>query len=182
MAQMQNLLRRKAAAASWDGVAAPTPNSRTAPHINTDAQDARRVAFPSSMADSATVAVPGVRTKIRGLRLGERKLLQAIGDALVLNAGGFVILARSENNYDLAALLISLMVVSVLWFFFADAFDAYNVLVLQTRFRNVYYAGKVLVATGVSYTLLAWLLGGTLPIARPRISEMLLATLIIVPL
>lgn len=182
MAQMQNLLRRKASAARWADIAAPAPNSLTTPHQDTATQEAKLASFPLRIANGATIAVPGVRTKVRGLRLGERKLLQALGDALVLNVGAFIILAHSAKDYDPGTLLVSLMVVSVLWFFFADAFDAYNVLIIQTRFRNVYYAGKVLVATGVSYTLLAWLTGGVLPIIRPRISEVLLAALIIVPL
>src|ERR1043165_2090573 len=174
MAQMQNLLRSKGAVGDWRGVAVPIPNTDRSRDTAV-----RRVGQAAlTIAGGATAASPGMRTKVPGLRLGERKLLQGIGDWLVLSAGSLIILAQSERDYDLAAMIISLMVLTVLWFFFAGAFEAYNVLVIQTRFRNIYSVGKVLVATGISYTLLAWFAGGSLAIIRPRISEMLLAALI----
>lgn len=176
MAQMQNLLRRKGAGRRWIGAAGSGIISNT--DIATQNIELSRLA----VAGNATVADRGARAKVPGLRLGERKLLQAIGDWAVLITGAVIILEHSDRDFAQAAMIISLMVVSLLWFFYAGAFDAYNVLVIQTRFRNIYNAGKVLVATGVSYTLLAWFTGGFLPVIRPRISELMLAALIIVPL
>ncbi len=178
MAQMQDLLRRRAIAARWGGITTRNPN--TALHGDALLENTQRALV--GVANSETIAAPSLRTKVRGLRLGERKLLQALGDAFVLTIGALVILEHSEREYALASMLISLAVVAGFWFFFADAFDAYDPLVIQTRFRNIYYAGKVLVATGISYTLFAWFAGGLLPVIRPRISETLLAVLIIVPL
>jgi exopolysaccharide biosynthesis polyprenyl glycosylphosphotransferase len=123
------------------------------------------------------------RPKISGLGLGERRLLQALTDGLVVTGGAFAVLATSERTESWGALLFSLVIVGVLWFFFAEAFNAYRVPTMQSSFRSAYTAGKVLVVTVVAYVLAAWLLGGTLPIVRLRISETFLsALLIVVPL
>jgi exopolysaccharide biosynthesis polyprenyl glycosylphosphotransferase len=114
--------------------------------------------------------------------LGERRLLFALGDWLVLAIGSFLILSHSERGYDMASMMISFAVITTLWFFFADAFDAYSPLVMPTRFRNMYNAATVLVATGISYTLFAWLTGGLLPVIRPRISETFAGVLFLIPL
>src|SRR6476659_1825685 len=149
----------------------------------------RDVSWPAS-----TTADPPARTdgwpmpatsrgaRRTGLRHGERKLFQVVIDLLIVVGGGAAILTYSERSYSHAAVFVSLAILAALWFFFSDAFDAYNVLVLQTRFRSSYNAGTVLLATGVAYTLFAWLVGGSTPVIRPRISETFLAALLIVPL
>ena len=175
MAQVQDSMTRSAGSARWGGVSAPdnSPGDGTAESAGwvrlTPARNGTRVS-------------PAIRTKLRGLRLGERRLLYVLGDWLVLASGSFLILSHSERNYETASMIISFAVITTLWFFFADAFDAYSPLVTPTRFRNMYNAATVLVATGVSYTLLAWLTGGFLPIIRPRISETFAAALLLVPL
>lgn len=122
------------------------------------------------------------RPRIGGLGLGERKLLQAFADWFVVAGGALIILALSDRQYTLISMLASLVVVGGLWFFFADAFDAYRVPVMQSRFFTAYTASKVLVVTVGSYLLVAWFAGGFLPIIRPRISETFAALLLVLPL
>lgn len=123
-----------------------------------------------------------LRHKVSGLGLGERKLLQALADWLVLAGGCYLVLISSERLYSSSALAASLLVLSMLWFFFADAFDAYKVPVMQSRFYTTYAAARVVVVTTISYTLVAWFVGGVLPIVRPRISETLLIAALVVPI
>lgn len=135
-----------------------------------------------SAAGARVVQAPAVRQKKSGLGLGERKLLQAFADWFVVIGGALIILTLSDRNYSRTAMALSLTVVTALWFFFADAFDAYRVPIMQSRFYTVYAAAKVLIATLLTYTLVAWFAGGFLPIVRPRISETLQALLLMVPL
>jgi exopolysaccharide biosynthesis polyprenyl glycosylphosphotransferase len=122
------------------------------------------------------------RARKSGLGLGERKLLQGVSDWIVVAGGSLLILTQSERGYEAGAMALSLMVVTLLWFFFADAFNAYRVPVMQNSFRSAYTAGKVLVVTVAAYVLVAWFAGGFLPVIRPRISETLAAALIVLPL
>src|SRR4051794_24524633 len=70
-------------------------------------------------------AVPAYR-KLIGLRPGERKLLQAAVDWLIV-AGGFVaITASSERQYDALSIGVSLGLITALWIFFSSAFDTYS--------------------------------------------------------
>ncbi len=108
--------------------------------------------------------------------------MQALCDWMVVMGGGLIILTLSERNYQPLNMGISLGIIAVLWFFFADAFDAYKIPVMQSSFRSGYTAVKVLVLTIVAYTLLAWLAGGLLPVLRPRISETLQAIMLSIPL
>src|SRR4051812_31867207 len=144
----------------------------------------RDVSWPASTTSDPPARTDGWRLPVTsrgalrtGLRHGERKLFQSVVDLLIIVGGGLAILTFSERAYSHSAVFLSVAIVAGLWFFFADVFDAYNVLVLQTRFRNIYNAGTVLLATGVAYTLLAWLVGGSTPVIRPRISETFLAAL-----
>jgi exopolysaccharide biosynthesis polyprenyl glycosylphosphotransferase len=131
----------------------------------------------------SSVAAPAIgRAKRAGLGIGERQLLQVLSDALVVGGGALLILSLSQRRYDPGALFLSLGVICILWFFFADAFDAYKMPVIQTTFKSGYTATKVLVLTVGSYLLIAWLLGGSLPVIRPRIREALEITLLMVPL
>ena len=116
-----------------------------------------------------------------GLRLGERKLLQAVGDCAVIWGGTLLIALFSERGYDTGPILLSLGILMALWVFFANAFDAYNVGVMQAVFRNVYTAIKVFVVTGVLYLLFAGFTGGAMPVIRPRISESLARAVICSP-
>lgn len=136
---------------------------------------------PAHQATGAADLRSGPPRKVSGLGLGERKLLQAFADWLVLASGCFLILTFSERLYSRSAMLGSLLVLSLLWFFFADAFDAYKVPVMQSRFYTTYAAAKVIVTTTLSYTLVAWFAGGLLPIIRPRISETLMIAALVVP-
>jgi exopolysaccharide biosynthesis polyprenyl glycosylphosphotransferase len=174
MAQIQDFVPRNARSARWGDATAPDASH------GEPAQPAGWVRLQA--AGTGVTVNPGIRTKLRGLRLGERRLLYGLGDWLVLTGGSFLILSNSEREYGTASMMISLAVVSVLWFFFADAFDAYSALVMPTRFNNVYSAAKVLVFTGLAYTLFAWLTGGFLPVIRPRISETFISALVIVPM
>ncbi|MDQ6694340.1 MAG: sugar transferase [Chloroflexota bacterium] len=122
------------------------------------------------------------RQRISGMGLGERKLVQALCDWLVVAGGSVAILIQSDRSYRVSALLVSLAAVTLLWFFFADAFEAYKVPVLQSRSRSVYAASKVLLVTVLAYTLVAWFAGGFLPIVRPRISETVTILLLVFPL
>jgi exopolysaccharide biosynthesis polyprenyl glycosylphosphotransferase len=122
------------------------------------------------------------RQKISGLRLGERKLLQMVVDWVVVTGGALIILSQSDRHYAAGSVAFSLLALSVLWLFFADALDAYKVPIMQKRFHNAYSGAKVLLVTITAYVLLAWLTGGFLPIVRPRISEMIAVLLLIVPL
>src|SRR5690349_1651359 len=79
--------------------------------------------------------VPAVRPKLTGLRIGERKLFQAIGDWVVLASGLIAIALQSERGYARDGMLVSLMAFTAFWFFFASAFDAYSMTTLQSTFR-----------------------------------------------
>ncbi|MDQ5823240.1 MAG: sugar transferase [Chloroflexota bacterium] len=118
----------------------------------------------------------------RGLAIGERKLLQAFADWSVLATGCFFILSMSDRLYSRSAMGVSLLVLTMLWFFFADAFDAYRVPTMQSRFYTAYAAAKVVVVTTISYTLVAWFVGGVVPSIRPRISETLLIAGLMLPI
>src|SRR5437879_5393982 len=102
MAQMQNLIRRKGDAATWGGIPAPTPA------INISADAATRGASRSPLTIlPSVIAAPGLRSKVQGLRPGERKLLQALGDCLVVTCGALLILSHSEREYATASMIIS---------------------------------------------------------------------------
>lgn len=133
-------------------------------------------------ADAANLRTAPLGRRTSGLGLGERKLLQAFTDWLVLTSGCFLVLGFSERLYSRSAMGVSLLVLTLLWFFFADAFDAYKVPVMQSRFYTAYAAAKVISATTISYTLVAWFTGGFLPIIRPRISETLLIAGLVLPI
>jgi exopolysaccharide biosynthesis polyprenyl glycosylphosphotransferase len=124
---------------------------------------------------------PIVRRKTIGLRPGERKLLQAITDWVVTLSGAFVIGLQSGRVYHGTEVVLSGAILAALWFFFANAFDAYDITVLQNHFRSAYKGGKVFLVTGTAYVLVAGFTGGTLPVIRPRISESLLALFLVGP-
>jgi exopolysaccharide biosynthesis polyprenyl glycosylphosphotransferase len=117
-----------------------------------------------------------------GLGLGERKFMQALCDWMVVMGGALIILTLSERHYQPLSMAVSLGIISVLWFFFADAFDAYKIPVMQSSFRSGYTAVKVLFMAVVAFTLIAWFSGGFLPVIRPRISETFQAFFLSVPL
>ncbi|MEO8287335.1 MAG: sugar transferase [Chloroflexota bacterium] len=123
-----------------------------------------------------------VRHKVRGLGFRERKLLQGLVDWLGVMACVSIIFGQSSRDYDKAEMYFSLGVISVLWFFFADAFDTYSLPNVPSRFRVLYATTQLLVAVGVSYIVLSWFAGGFLPIIRPRISEFFTASLLLIPL
>src|SRR5262249_14419944 len=75
--------------------------------------------------------------------------------------------------------VVSLALISALWFFFANAFDAYRMPVLQSVSRSVYSAAKVFLVSGIVYLLVASFIGGVLPIIRPRIRETRMALMLI---
>ncbi len=137
--------------------------------------------LPRSSAGAIPGAAPLFRPKRSGLGLGERKLLQGFADWLVV-IGGFFLIFTNSMSHSSGAMMLSMVVVTALWFFFADTFDAYRVPVMQSRFYTVYSAAKVLLAVLATYTLIAWLVGGTLPVTKLRISETFSAALLIVPL
>jgi exopolysaccharide biosynthesis polyprenyl glycosylphosphotransferase len=130
----------------------------------------------------ARIASAAARPQKSGLGLGERKLVQGVTDWLVVTGGGLLILSQSERGYEAGAMTLSLAALTLLWFFFADAFNAYRVPVMQDRFRSAYTAGKVLVVTIAAYVMVSWFAGGFLPMIRPRISETLLAAMLVLPL
>ena len=133
-------------------------------------------------ADASNLQTAPLGRRVSGLGLGERKLLQAFTDWVVLASGCFLVLSFSDRLYSRSAMGVSLMLLTLLWFFFADAFDAYRVPVMQSRFYTTYAATKVMVVTTVSYTVVAWFTGGILPIIRPRISETLQIAALVVPI
>lgn len=139
------------------------------------------LALPGARQTSKTLAYRA-RPKIGGLGLGDRRLLQALGDCLVVIGGALSILVLSERAYSLDTVVVSIAVLSALWFFFAGAFDAYKVPVMQNKFRSGYAAAQALITSMVTYILVAWLVGGTLPIIRPRISETAEIIALVVPL
>jgi exopolysaccharide biosynthesis polyprenyl glycosylphosphotransferase len=114
--------------------------------------------------------------------MGERRLFQMLCDWVVLGAGGLVIASVGGRLHDSGSILLSLGIIIVLWFFFADAFEAYKIPVIQSTFRSGYTVGKVLVLTVGCYVLLAWVAGGSFPVIRPRISETFETLLLVLPL
>jgi hypothetical protein len=144
-----------------------------------------------SMSGGLTRPVPSVypiplpaaaQAKRAGLGIGERRLFQMLADSVVVAGGSAFILASSDRRYTTDAMVLSLGIICILWFFFADAFDAYRMPVVQSTFKSTYTAAKVLALSLATYTLIAWFVGGFLPVIRPRISETLEAVLLLVPL
>src|SRR4051794_26882667 len=76
---------------------------------------------------------PVVGRKTIGLRPGERKLLQALTDWVVALTGAFIIGLQSGREYHGSELVLSGAILAALWFFFANAFDAYDISVLQNH-------------------------------------------------
>lgn len=176
MAQIPNI-KRKSSVSSVIGLRPAPPRDSVLPRPVTNAP----VAHP--YISEAVAAPKAASTKQHsGLGLGERKFLQALCDWMVVMGGALIILSLSERDYQPGAMVLSLGVISLLWFFFADAFDAYKMPVMQTGFRSGYTAVKVLFMTLAAFTLLAWFAGGFLPVIRPRISETFQAILLSIPL
>lgn len=151
----------------------------------TEEVEAWELASDAAVPDAFAIprAVPRSVPRSRpGLGLGERKFMQALCDWAVVVGGLLVILAISPRDYAPLEILLSLTAVTLLWYFFADAFSAYSAPVMQSGFRSAYTAVKVLVLVVAAYTLLAWFAGGFLPIIRPRVSETALAILLALPL
>jgi exopolysaccharide biosynthesis polyprenyl glycosylphosphotransferase len=119
---------------------------------------------------------------IHGLGFRERKLLQMILDWSMVIVSVAFIFGHSTRVYNGGEVLFSLGVVSLLWLFFADSFDIYLLPNVPNRFHMIYSTIQVLVAVGVGYIALSWFAGGFLPIIRPRISEVLMTTLLVGPL
>jgi exopolysaccharide biosynthesis polyprenyl glycosylphosphotransferase len=127
-------------------------------------------------------APPATRPKRAGLGMGERRLFQMLCDWVVLGAGGFLIASVDGRLHDSGSVLLSVGINVVLWFFFADAFEAYRIPVIQSTFRSWYTVSKVLVLTVGFYALLAWIVGGSFPVIRPRVSETFETLLLVLPL
>lgn len=168
MAQIPDFLTDEKGIVGGIYTALVTNRSRHVPQVIAPAED--------------TFQTVPLRRKVSGLKPGERRLLQAFADWLVLAMGSFLILSVGEQAYDPGAMLVSLSVLSLLWFFFADAFDAYRVPVMQSRFYTTYATAKVILVTTIAYTLLSWFTGGFLPVLRPRISETLLILSLVLPI
>ena len=172
MAQMQDFIRGNRVLARWAGglsyqtlrSAAAQPESDL--HLTTH--------------EYAPALAP--RPQRFGLRLGERKLMVALADWLVIIGGLAAIALSSERAYEPFTVLVTLTLVTAFWFFFSSAFDAYSVLVLQSPFRSIYNTVQASLVTGVVYTLLALFTGGVLPVVRFRLSELMLMLLVVVPL
>src|SRR5689334_9375825 len=128
MAQMQDVVRGTLISPNTESTAAPAARAQTSDPL-TDPATMPQVAAPGAL---------GARSRAMGLRLGERKLLQAVGDCAVIWGGTLLIALFSERGYDAGPILLSLGILMALWVFFANAFDAYNVGVMQAVFRNVY--------------------------------------------
>ena len=179
MAQLPNV-KRKSSVTSMIGLrtAAP-PRDSVLPRPASSAPIAHPYVH-EAIAAPKTRALPS--KKRSGLGLGERKFMQALCDWMVVMGGALIILTLSERYYQPTSMALSLALITLLWFFFADAFDAYKMPVMQTSFRSGYTAVKVLFMTIAAFTLLAWFAGGFLPIIRPRISETFQAVLLSIPL
>jgi exopolysaccharide biosynthesis polyprenyl glycosylphosphotransferase len=139
---------------------------------------------PGRVARQAVVGQIGsrARPKIRGLGHGERRLLQAAADWVVVVTCVSGIFLASNRDYPKSHIFFSAIIVSFLWFFLTDAFDAYKPRALQSRFYSVYNVAQVLAAMGSAYILISWFAGGFLPLVRPRISEIFTAILLLLPL
>jgi exopolysaccharide biosynthesis polyprenyl glycosylphosphotransferase len=172
MAQLPNI-KRNITLASLLGLRVPT----APPAIHS------AIAAPAH-APADAIAIPRAtrQTRRAGLGLGERKFMQGLCDWMVVMGGALIILTLSERNYQPMSMGVSLGIITVLWFFFADAFDAYKIPVMQSSFRSSYTAVKVLLMTIVAFTLISWFSGGFLPVIRPRISETFQAFLLSIPL
>ena len=177
MAQIPNFIRKQYAVSRW----ASTALSRVRGGSN-NLNSVEHIGSNTATATTESVRPLVPRARRLGLGLGERKLLQALADWLVVIGGALLILSLSERNYGAGAMIVSLTAVTALWVFFADAFDAYKLPVMQNRFQSVYTAAKVLLLTIVAYVLAAWFVGGFLPVIRPRISEALAVLMLAVPL
>lgn len=176
MAQLPNI-KRKSSVASVIGLRTAEPRESSLPRPISNSP----IAHPYvSEAVAAPKAAPS--KKHSGLGLGERKFMQALCDWMVVMGGALIILTLSERDYQPTSMALSLALITLLWFFFADAFDAYKMPVMQTSFRSGYTSVKVLFMTLAAFTLLAWFAGGFLPIIRPRISETFQAILLSIPL
>jgi exopolysaccharide biosynthesis polyprenyl glycosylphosphotransferase len=116
------------------------------------------------------------------VRLGEWRLLHALCDCTLLAGVALAVGKRSEPPYPAASVLASAAALVGLWLFFAGVLDAYHIGVLRHPFRTAYVACLVHLATSCAFVLFARFTGGFLPILRPRISEIGIVLLAIVPI
>src|SRR4051794_302290 len=122
------------------------------------------------------------RRKVVGLKHGERRLLQAATDWVVMVVCVSGIFLTSTRGYPNSHIVFSLGVVSFLWFLITDAFDTYKSRTLQSKSFSAYSVAQVLFPMGIAYIIISWLVGGFMPVIRPRISEMVTALLLLLPL
>ena len=181
MAQLPDI-KHKTTFASMLGLRVATSRQRTVARPAPPAIQSAAPIVAHPQVDTIATPLTTQRMRRLGLGLGERKFMQALCDWMVVMGGALIILTLSERGYQPISMAVSLGIITALWFFFADAFDAYKIPVMQSSFRSSYTAVKVLFMTMVAFTLIAWFAGGFLPVIRPRISETLEAFLLSIPL
>ena len=153
--------------------------------LMTEEVEAWELASDVAISDAFAIprAVPRSAPRSRpGLGLGERKFMQALCDWAVVVGGLLVILAISPRDYAPPDILLSLTAVTLLWYFFADAFSAYSAPGMQNGFRSAYTAVKGARAGRRRLHIARVVRGWLLPIIRPRVSETALAILLALPL
>src|SRR5947199_4315529 len=104
MAHTHDFWTRKGAA-RWRATPVPTPASDAAPQSEAAQSPAGWVKLQA--AGAGVRVSPAIRSKLRGLRLGERRLLYALGDWLILSGGALFILSHSVREYDTGSMIIS---------------------------------------------------------------------------
>ena len=113
------------------------------------------------------------------LRPGERRLFQVLGDLVILVGGGVPLIFNNLQGYNEAQMILSLGVGALFWFFFASAFDAYSIMMLQSPARSVYAALQTYVATVSAYLLLSTLTGHLLLMIRLTLPQIAGAVLLL---
>lgn len=121
----------------------------------------------------------GTRFKPTRLRPGERKFFQVLCDFVILFGGAVPLILSNPADYNAAQVILSLMVGTIFWFFFASAFDAYSNMMLQSTARSVYAALQTYVLTVSAYLLLTTLTGRLLVMIRPTLLEIAGAVLLL---
>ncbi len=121
----------------------------------------------------------GIRFKPTRLRPGERRFLQIVCDLTIGLSGLLPLILSNSQDHSEAQVVLSLAVGTAFWFFFASAFDAYSIMVLQSTARSVYAGLQTYVMTISAYLLLTTLTGRLLLMVQPTLPEISGALLVL---
>ncbi len=142
---------------------------------------------PAMAGDLISDRMPGVArgrpaARIAGWRPAERKLLQALCDWTIVIGGALPIVLSANDDAVFSKVLVTIALATAFWFFYANAFDAYRLTVLESPSRSTYAALQTYVMMGASYYLIAAFNLGVVPVIRIYWEDIKALAPLVVPL